>query len=113
LSPLKSTSTRPPTPRLWLQVTVRVVPPAQVTAVFGAVTRVREVMLKLTSLMSVTEASPAQVARMRAVVVVGPGTVHEYVTDVAGVVVTVVSGPQVVPPSRLSSRLMFCPLPSV
>src|ERR1700722_5623527 len=92
-------------PRLCVQVIVCVDPAPQVTAVVGAVTATRGMIVKLTSLVSDTPAAPAQATWTRACVVGGPPTSHEYVPDVAVVVATVVIGLQVPPPSRL--RLMF------
>src|SRR4051812_14838269 len=102
-SGLNAMSTVSSGPRLWVQVTVLVEPAPQVTAVLGAVTLTRDVMVKSTSLTSIA-ASPAARTRMRARVVGGAMTVHANKPAVAEVLVTEVSVAQLTPPSRLRSR---------
>src|SRR5262245_36598165 len=74
LSTLISMFTSSPVARLCVQVTVRVDPAPQVTAVLGAVTVTRGLMVKLTSLTSNTLGVDTQRARIRAWVVGGPVT---------------------------------------
>jgi hypothetical protein len=81
-----------------------------VTAVLGAVTLTRDVMVKSTSLASIA-ASPAARTRIRARVVGGAVTVHANEPAVAEVLVTEVSAAQVLPPSRLTSMAKDCPIP--
>src|SRR4051812_709492 len=109
-SGLNAMSTVSSGPRLWVHVTVLVEPAPHVTAVFGAVTMMRGVMVKSTSLASVA-ASPAARTRMRARLVGGAVTVHANEPAVADALVTEVSGAHVLPPSRLMSMAKACPIP--
>ena len=93
-------------PRSCVQVIVRVDPAPHVTAVFGAVTITRGLIVKLTLLVPDTPDPPAHVTRIRACAVDGLLTSHEYVPDVAEVVVIVVIGLQETPPSRLRSMFI-------
>ena len=61
--------------------------------------------------MSVTAGFTVQVTRTLPCVVAGPVTTQAYEPEVVEVVVKVVIGLYVVPPSRLSSMLTTCPVP--
>ena len=88
-------------------------PAAQLTAVFGAETLVRGVMVKFTSLVSLTTESVAHFTRTCAAEVVGPVTTQAKVPEVDDVVVMDPIGLHVPPPSRESSMFTGWPVPMV
>src|SRR5262249_42357109 len=83
----------------------------QVTAVFGAVTVILSMIVKLTALVEVTVGSACQVSRIRAWVVSGPVTVQGYDPLAAATRVNGGIGVEVVPPSRLMSMFTTAPTP--
>jgi hypothetical protein len=100
-------------PRLWVQVTECVLPVAQVTAVFGAVTvTVPLEIVKLTSLVSVTVGVVEALTRTRAWVVLGLDTTQLYVPVEAVAFVTFAAiGLHVAPPSWLRSMFTVREVP--